>query len=443
MQVNKYQLKRIRNILKKMEINLYVNKDFMIIDASHIEKSILNKAKELIYSLLNFYEKHYFILIKGIPYCLISEATDHVIYNKVKNGHYTRVKQCFFCKYSPRCPGIRRNLMHNFLSMPPLFDKPTDIAIEVNKNCNLGCEFCINNNYKKIGLKYDKIKKVLDEAKNLDIRYVRFTGGEPLLSSDIIKILKYAKSKNFYIFLNTNGTLLNDYFIEELEKYVDNILISLCGYNFYIENEINFSGHLLINKFKNIVKLHRSKIPYIRIGTVISKFLIDSFDKYSFLIKTLGIKIWELYRPMLPLSITQKFPNYNVSKNDLLKLLSFIYKLRKSAINVYFANAIPFCITNKSIYKPLMRGAQFDDGHSRLVFDSRGFFKPSYFIDVNLGNSIKKAWSNTFIKKINSLEYLPSGCHRCPYIRWCLGGSRYMAKENFGDYFACDPLMKN
>jgi len=443
MKSNRYQLKNTISKLKQFNLDVSVDKDVMLIDASRIDENVFNKMKELVYCILNYYEKHYFILIKGIPYCLIPDATDHVIYNKVKNVHYKRMKQCFLCKYLPSCPGIRHDLLHNFLPVPSLLNKPTDIAIEVNKNCNLGCEFCINSNYKKISLKYNRIKKVLDEAEKINIRYVRFTGGEPLLKNDILKILRYAKSKDFYVFLNTNGTLLNDYSIGELEKCVDNILVSLCGYNYYIENEINTGGHLLTNRFRNIIKLQRSKIPYIRTGTVISKFLINSFDRYSLLIKTLGIRTWELYRPMLPLSLIQKYPNYNVSKSDLLKLLGLVYKLRKSGINTYIANAVPFCVTNKRIYKPSMRGAQFDDGHSRLVFDCRGFFKPSYFIDVNLGNSIKKAWSNTFIKKINSLEYLPSECHCCPYMRWCLGGSRYMAKENFGDYFACDPLMKN
>ena len=86
---------------------------------------------------------------------------------------------------------------------------------------------------------YEKIKETLNNASGLDIKYVRFTGGEPLLRKDLLKILKYAKTKGFYIFLNTNATLLDNTIIKHLEKYVDNILVSLCGYSAYTEAIIN------------------------------------------------------------------------------------------------------------------------------------------------------------------------------------------------------------
>jgi radical SAM protein with 4Fe4S-binding SPASM domain len=288
---------------------------------------------------------------------------------------------------------------------------------------------------------YEKIKETLNNASGLDIKYVRFTGGEPLLRKDLLKILKYAKTKGFYIFLNTNATLLDNTIIKHLEKYVDNILVSLCGYSAYTEAIINSESGFIKNKFRNILKLRKSKIPHIRIGTVISKILIDNFDKYSILIKALGINDWELYRPMLPPAKMAHLPDYNIGKNDLFKLFRLIRRLRKKGINVYIANAIPFCIAPNNTYKPIMRGAQFDDGHRRLVLDPEGFFKPSYFIRENLGKNISKAWKHNLIRKINACDYLPYKCNHCIYLRWCLGGSRYMAKEYCGSYFAHDPLM--
>ncbi|TSC93552.1 MAG: hypothetical protein CEN91_217, partial [Candidatus Berkelbacteria bacterium Licking1014_85] len=259
------------------------------------------------------------------------------------------------------------------------------------------------------------------------------------LRPDIIKILRYAKSKNFYVFLNTNGTLLKQDIIIELEKYVDNILVSFCS----LYQETFKQRSLLKNKIKGILNLKKSKIKHLRIGIVVSKFLIENMKDYSILINSLGINNVEFYRPMISQSQAQRFPTFDIAKKDILKLLDHMRNLKKNSNNIYFANPIPFCITRNKTKRIFFQGAKFDDGHCRLVFDSKGYYKPSYSIDINLGNSIKTAWLHPFIKKINSLSYLSHKCRFCLYLKWCLGGSRYMAKEYCGDYFANDPLIQN
>jgi radical SAM protein with 4Fe4S-binding SPASM domain len=436
------KLKKLGIVLRKFNIRIVKDNEFLILDLSQIASGFTKTIKEWIYRILNVYENHYFVSIKGLPYCLFPEAHDHIIYEK-NNGVYRKFKACKICKYFYFCPGFKeKNIAPSQIT--PIPNLPIDIAIEVNKTCNLKCAFCLHDNkHARPNLSFNKIKDALDEARELNIRCIRFTGGEPLLRKDIFKILRYAKSKGLYVYLNTNATLVNDSIIKELEKYVDNVLVSLCGYSNHTEHIINAGSNLLKNRLMNILKLKRSKIPHIRIGTVISKLLIDNFKKYSVLISYLGIASWELYRPMLSLSSAKEHPNYRTTRDDILKLLALMARLRKSGINVYIANATPFCISNNGSHKLMMRGAQFDDGHTRLVYDSTGIFKPSYFISKDLGNNIKKAWSHPFIKKINSGEYLHNKCKNCPHLRWCLGGSRYLAKEYFNDYFACDPLAKN
>jgi len=88
------------------------------------------------------------------------------------------------------------------------------------------------------------------------------------------------------------------------------------------------------------------------------------------------------------------------------------------------------------------QGALFDDGHSRLVIDPRGFVKPHYFMDKNIGHplDILGAWQHPFMKKMRNLEYLPKECQDCPFVFKCRGGSRQAAKMVFGSYQALDPL---
>jgi len=443
MKTANYLFRKIKSKFKKYGINILRENSFMIIDTRRMKPSPeMKELRYCIYYLLNTYEKHFFILIKGLPYCLFPEAHDHIIYSGTKNVSYSKTPQCRSCKYGTACPGIEKSKEKFFRETTPIPDIPSNITIELTKTCNLKCEFCMNNRSPlKTSPSFNKIKKILDTAKKLNIKYIRFTGGEPLLRKDILKILSYAKSKDFYIFFNTNATLATRPLIKKLEKYIDNILISLCGYNFHTEGVINKRKSSFKDKLANILRFKNSKIPHIRIGTVISKLLIKDFAEYSSLIRKIGIKNWEFYRPMKPLSRDYKDSKYDITKDDFLKLLKYLYTLRETGINAYIANALPFCITEKNSFRPIIKGAQDDDGHSRLVFDSRGFFKPSYFIDKNIGTDIRQAWKHPFIKKLRSFEYLPGRCIKCVYFRWCLGGSRYLAKEHLGNYFKTDPLI--
>ena len=423
------------------KIKTWIKTDKLIISAASLNSDNINHSLKILYTFINNYENNFFVKIQDIPYCLMPDALEHLDYKKNHGIKYHRLLQCSSCKYSDSCHGLSTALTPLGKKIKPVADLPLDIAIELNSECNLNCKFCTKRKDKtQVELPFKKIKQVLNEASALNIKYIRFTGGEPLLRNDLIKILSRAKEMGFYVFLNTNSTLLNRDIISKIEKYTDNILVSICGYDLASEKKISQNASFLKKKWENILRLKSSKIPYLRIGTVISKLLINHFDRYSELLNILQVKNWELYRPMQDIS---RNVNFNLNKNDFLKLLPKIMNLRKSGMNVYIANPLPFCITDIATLRPIMHGSRFEDGHCRLVLSTKGYFKPSYFINYNLGRNITDSWNHPFIKKINSLSYLPCKCQRCFYLNWCLGGSRYMANSKTKNYFATDPLMKN
>ena len=86
-------------------------------------------------------------------------------------------------------------------------------------------------------------------------------------------------------------------------------------------------------------------------------------------------------------------------------------------------------------------GAQLDEGHLRIVRSAKGYFKPNYFIEENLGDTITSAWANPFLDALNRTDYLPDPCQRCPVLDTCRGGSRSMALRTYQTPFAADPLF--
>jgi radical SAM protein with 4Fe4S-binding SPASM domain len=74
------------------------------------------------------------------------------------------------------------------------------------------------------------MKQVLDEFAALGTTGIGFTGGEPLLRSDIFTLLQHSKARGMITHLNTNGFLLTPDRIQRLlEIGIDSINISVDG----------------------------------------------------------------------------------------------------------------------------------------------------------------------------------------------------------------------
>jgi len=88
-------------------------------------------------------------------------------------------------------------------------------------------------------------------------------------------------------------------------------------------------------------------------------------------------------------------------------------------------------------------GARSVDGHERFVIDPRGFAKPIYYIEKNIGDSLNilACWNHSFMKSLRSFNYLPKECQKCSLLEKCKGGNRYSAFTVSGTYQGKDPLM--
>ena len=314
--------------------------------------------------------------------------------------------------------------------------------IEVESRCNFNCPFCFNKlSFAKNGrnlkpLSKDYIKKIINSIAKLDIKIVRFTGGEPMLRADILELFKYAKSKKLQVWLNSNCSLVNKKISLQMEGLVDNVLIPIESDN--IEKEDKMTGHKnsLYKKIKGIKYLKDIKIPILRCGTVATKENIYNFENlYNFIVKELKFKYWEWYRPVET--------NSDLEEKDFGYLIKKISKHQDIKNSTTIANALPFCFDkNHALNSKICSGALREDGHSRIVVDPRGFLKPHYFDNKNIGDPLKilEAWNSPFMKKTRELKYLPKECKECKYKKKCRGGSKYLAAHKNNSLFSLDPL---
>lgn len=411
----------------------------LLLEISINPGKINRKGIFYLYLLLNKYENLYCVTFKDMPYCLMPDAAEHILclHQQKKGFFYDSV--CKSCDFQNLCPGWKKFKIINHNLTRKVKQIPKETVIEITSKCNLNCIACTKDKTLTKDTPLSAVKKIINDSLNYKIKAVRFTGGEPLLHKNIKNILAEAKKKKFYVLLNTNATILNEDITGLLAKTVDNILISLQGHD--KKTEQKYANYPLNwkTKISNILTL-KSRIPTVRIGTVISRDLIKNTEKYISLIKKLGIINWELFRPV---TLNKNNKDLQITKKDFLKIMNLLSLLKKKGMKVKIANPVPFCVDkNMDFSAGVLLGGIADEGYSRLVWDVRGYFKPSYFINEDLGKDIEKAWKSSFLQKIRAMDYLPSFCKNCKYIQQCRGGSRAIAKLRTGTYFSLDPLAK-
>ena len=92
------------------------------------------------------------------------------------------------------------------------YNRPvSNLRVSLTPKCNLSCIYCHKEGEKspKDQISAEEIAEILRVAATFEIRSVKFTGGEPLLRTDLIDIVT-SVPRGMESSLTTNGTLLAD-----------------------------------------------------------------------------------------------------------------------------------------------------------------------------------------------------------------------------------------
>ena len=184
----------------------------------------------------------------------------------------------------------------NYVNYP----EPNGICIYLTNACNLRCPHCYMYATKELEneLTTSEVNELLTGFYSNGCKVVTFTGGEVTLRDDFIDILKHAKELGYKTTVLSNGTNWSDELIEQIPAYVDEVQISIDGYdeesNATIRGEGNFTRSLstvekLVNKNIRtsvavtplLEKLETDKEKYISFA----KELINKYPEDQFFVK--------------------------------------------------------------------------------------------------------------------------------------------------------------
>ncbi len=206
--------------------------------------------------------------------------------------------------------------------------------IILNYNCNAKCLFCSQGSFdKSLNASFDDIAKNIYSAHKKGYRRLGFTGGEPLLRSDMVKIISLAKSIGFdFIRIQTNGIKLSD---EKFAKRLTAAGLSFCKFSF-LSDKAEVHDELVGVKGawkKAMLGLKHLKKLKVRVGTniLINKYNFNRLNEIIYYFLEKGISNFVMIYPMYIGSMRENHLKLGVSLVKAQKYFISAIKLMEKA----------------------------------------------------------------------------------------------------------------
>ena len=179
---------------------------------------------------------------------------------------------------------------------------PEMIQLMLTSRCNIKCKICdVWKQEFREELATDEVKSLIDQAIDMGIKTIYFTGGEALLRKDIFELINYASRPGIITTVNTNGSFITEGFAREIvSSKLRNINFSIDGATPEMHNSIRgdnvFEKAIKAIEFINYYKkiLHRENTDGeerkldIAMASVIMKCNIEELPRLAGLAKEMG-----------------------------------------------------------------------------------------------------------------------------------------------------------
>ena len=358
------------------------------------------------------------------------------------------------------------NLLNSVVEGKPQRELNGSIAIwNFTNRCNLSCLHC----YSKAGLDAVDtlttkiIMDTLPKLKENGVKFIIFSGGEPLTRKDIYDIADQAKELGIITYLSTNGLYIGKNNAKKILDTFNYVGISIDG-----SEEIH-------DHFRGLKGSFRESLKAVQ--------LLNSFNQTKVGIRFTMTKDTIKDLPFIfELAEKEKIPKVYIShlvysgrgldnlKMDITKEQrkeavdfiinkAFYYHENNIDIEIVTGNmemdAIVFLEKFAQKYPDLKdemenrlkRWGGNSAGRKLLNINSEGDIKPDPFFPQTVGNILKEDFSDIWTKNPSKLlidlrkhpREISGKCETCEYLDICNGGSRSRAWAIYDNLWAEDP----
>ena len=358
--------------------------------------------------------------------------------------------------------------------------RPLLVFWEVTKACPLSCRHCRANAILKplpgeltTEEGFELLRQVAEFGKPYPV--VVFTGGDPLMRSDIFELLDYAKSLGIPAALApaVSERLLDEDVLKSIKgSGVYSVSISLDGATPTTHDYIRNREGVFEMTMKALRMIRSLEIP-VQVNTTVMKVNVHELPMVVKLLRELNVRVWEVF---FLIHVGRGIELEALSPDETEDVVNFLYDVSKYGFVVRTVEA-PFYrrvaiqrfaaesglakveLRHGPLYRQLMEGltrlmgnppravdrpkiARTRDGDGVIFVAYNGDVSPSGFLPIKLGNVreeelVKIYRENPMLLRIRRGEY-NGRCGECEYRLIC-GGSRARAYAELNDPLGEDP----
>ena len=323
---------------------------------------------------------------------------------------------------------------------------PYRVDLELTHRCNQRCVHCMVNagppDSKDNEMSFEQIDLILKKMVQAGIFIIQFTGGEPTLRQDLSQILVSASRLRYFIFLSTNGSLINEELAKTVAQYNVNIEISLDGATPGIHDKIRgkpgafrafLQGTRCLSKvgcrFGISMVLLRQNIHQVK--ETIQLVADLGADQVSFKLPRLIGRAYNLRNELCP------------SFEQILQTRENLAILREKWDNIIKVVLPEWPVFNKIKNQSKVFGCAAATWKFGILAD--GTVVPCLLWQQPLGklpmDSVFRVWNHPYMKQIRKVFQSDNiQCADCDYKEICGGGCRAAAIAAGNGLNGCDPF---
>ena len=316
--------------------------------------------------------------------------------------------------------------------------------IYLTNECNLTCSHCYMNSGKKNKneLTTEEIKKLLLALNKKMYTHITFTGGEVFLKKECDSILKFSKKLGLKNIVLTNGTLATKKMISELAPFIDEVQVSIDGYDEKTNSEIRGKGNFNLAK-QAVENFLENGVKTVIAITPQYENLSEKLDGY----KKFSKDLLEKFEKNFKIKFSLELLDGRDFKSDIDKNKKYNFQLSRLIDEIYPNEKI-----NNFALNYENGGYIINCGYGELTFSSNGdIFMCSLIEKIDKINNVRNinfdlSEVEDLTKKVkdntSSLNIKP--CKNCSLKYICGGGCRikYLSSLETTKILNCEELIR-
>jgi radical SAM protein with 4Fe4S-binding SPASM domain len=295
------------------------------------------------------------------------------------------------------------NRFNNTLSAPIL------VFAEVTWRCDASCLHCsVAADQQSIQneMTTEEWKQLLDQLAELNVFYITFTGGEPLLREDLDELISYCRKRGIRPEMVTNGSHLTEERIESLSKAgLQAIQVDLDSVDAATHDRFRGVPGLYNTVVKAIPILAESSID-LQVSSVVTRLNVNQIADIMEFANELGALRYS-FMHLIDTGAAQSHPEIRPSPEEYIAMLRDVYEREQPMKTFVFYPSLPAIYYIKAVgeggyrkVRKLKKVGACVAGTVICVFSPQGDVKPcDISLDVHLGNvrttPFKQIWDTS------------------------------------------------